>query len=278
MKFRKRAQPILGTIVEIAVPAECAAAADAAYSVIRQVHALMSFHQSASDVSRINRARPGEHVECDSMTIEVIELAASLHDESGGVFDICVAPHLVRDGFRPGRGYLGPSVFRARTSDIMVTGSQTLQLKRPVLIDLGGIAKGYAVDRAVESLQSSGVGAGMVNAGGDLRCFGDEAWPVQLRRADGRLEREICLPPCAIASSENASSRRRRWMKVVTPHRGKQRESVQIDETVSVVANRCAVADAMTKVAMVDVALANSILAGHEGCVLAPAKAAEAMS
>jgi thiamine biosynthesis lipoprotein len=57
----------------------------------------------------------------------------------------------------------------------------------PVLMDLGGIAKGYAVDQAIESLARSGISDAVVNAGGDMRVMGEKAIAVEVRHAAHRL-------------------------------------------------------------------------------------------
>src|SRR5204862_7872477 len=54
----------------------------------------------------------------------------------------------------------------------------TVSLDKPARLDLGGIAKGYAVDLAIAALKQAGATSGLINAGGDLRAFGDAAWPV----------------------------------------------------------------------------------------------------
>jgi len=74
-----------------------------------------------------------------------------------------------------------------------------------VRLTLDGIAKGYAVDLAVGALQRAGADAGWVNAGGDLRVFGDLALPVQRRELDGRLAALGALRNAAVASSRAAA-------------------------------------------------------------------------
>lgn len=277
-RLKRRAQPMLGTFVEIAVPSPHAGAMDMAFAAIRQVHNLMSFHDSESDIGRINRARVGEAVLCDRQTIDVIRLAKSLYRKSGGLFDICTAPRLVRDGFLPS-GHCAPlRSYDGCPDDIELLDETGLRLHRRVLIDLGGIAKGHGVDQAINALRRGGVPAAMVNAGGDLRYYGDLPWPVRMRRADGSLGAELILPPCAIASSANAQSRKRRLCGVVTPHIGLGGKPVRLDRTVSVTASSCIVADALTKVAMTDAVLANRILAEHGGYVLEPSPKREEMA
>ena len=75
------------------------------------------------------------------------------------------------------------------------------RLARPVRITLDGIAKGYAVDCAIAALKRAGVSSGWINAGGDLRVFGDMALPVSQRRTDGSTRSLGALQNAALATS-----------------------------------------------------------------------------
>jgi thiamine biosynthesis lipoprotein len=137
-----------------------------------------------------------------------------------------------------------------------------------VLIDLGGIAKGFAVDRAVEALIAAGVSHGVVNAGGDVRVFGTVDHVVHIRSGHGGLDRAISIRDGAVASSSNVGSRYQYGTTMRTPHVAPGDVAVLIDDVISVVADKAVIADAMTKVAMLDVALANRILVQHGGAVV----------
>lgn len=264
----RRAQPLLGTFVEVTVPADHAGAIDDAFDAVRHVHHVMSFHEAGSDVGRINRAQIGTSLECDPQTVEVLAAARRLYMETGGLFDISIAPRLVRFGYLPANPAERLRLFGGRSDDIQIVAEDRVTLTRRVMIDLGGIAKGYAVDCAIGILQAIDVPSAMVNAGGDLRCYGAQPWPVQLREADGGLGEEIPLQNRAIASSANRLTRRRKLTGIVTPHIGPDRSPVRIDQTISVVADCCMTADAMTKVAMTNRQLANNLLERSGGYVL----------
>jgi len=269
-ELARRLQPLLGTFVEVSVPERFAGNIDLAFSTIREIHRLMSFHEPESDLGRINRAAAGESITCDPKTIEVITLSRSLYQQSNGHFDISIAPELVRHGYLPGPGASLRHARLGRQQDITIESATRLRLRRQVWIDLGGIAKGYAVDCAIEALCEAGVPAALVNAGGDLRCYGPDAWPVWLQEPCGSPEKMLNLSNGALASSANLRTRKRRLFGYVSPHIGRDRRPLLSDSVVSVRADRCAIADALTKVAMVDVDLANRLLTGHEGYVLQP--------
>src|SRR6266481_10232380 len=102
----RRARPLLGTFVEIAVAGQtfdaAEAAVEAAFSAVATVHRLMSFHEADSDVSRLNRGAASGAVRVHDWTYEVLEIACDLHGRSGGMFDVSVASALQRLGLLPG--------------------------------------------------------------------------------------------------------------------------------------------------------------------------------
>jgi thiamine biosynthesis lipoprotein len=264
-----RCRPLLGTFVEIGVPEAHAAAVDAAFAAIERVHRLMSFHDGSSDLARMRAAPAAVLVDLDPETVIVLAEAKRLHTASGGLFDVTVGRDLVEAGFLPGDGIDDPSRYDGTMDDIVILDEHSVWLTARVLVDLGGIAKGHAVDRAVEVLQAQGVPDGCVNAGGDLRLFGARDWPVSLRESDGVVRQEIVVRDCAVASSENRANRRTAGGKVLTPHLGRGREPLVAKERVTVIANSCMLADAMTKIALADRALAARLLGG-DGAVLLP--------
>jgi thiamine biosynthesis lipoprotein len=149
----------------------------------------MSFHDPASDVSRLNRHGATRAVRVDGWTWSVIAAAIDLHRRSHGAFDIAVASALQELGLLPklrvGRACGAPLMRDA----VEILGGHRVRFRDPgACIDLGGIAKGFAVDRAVDVLRAQGVESGLVNAGGDLAAFGPNAWSIHLR--DPRDPRE----------------------------------------------------------------------------------------
>jgi thiamine biosynthesis lipoprotein len=246
----RRARPLLGTLVEIGAEGENAASAiDAAFDEIALVHRLMSFHEAASDVSRLNRAPLGTPVEVDPRTYEVLAWAQRMSALSGRAFDVTVGARLVAAGFLPAPDAEGPS---GKTSfrDVRLLRDHRVSLRRRVWIDLGGIAKGYAVDRAIATLKRNGVECGIVNAGGDLRVFGAPQ-PIHLRHPEdpARLLFLGQLSDTAIASSSGCFTERSkendRPDPLVDP---RHKTAIRWQQSVTVIAPRCVVADALTKI------------------------------
>lgn len=263
-----RCRPLLGTFVEVTVPAAQAAAIDHAFAAIEHVHRCMSFHNPASDLGLIRTAPAGATIKLDPETIKVLRLALELYNQSGGRFDVTLGRALVRTGFLPRTGIDHLAAFRGTSADITIIDAARITIARRVIVDLGGIAKGHAVDRAVAALQAVGVTAGLVNAGGDLRGFGDCDWTVDLREADNRVCYQIALRNAALASSANLLDRKRLRGQTYSPHFSTGGQPVLSDHRVSVIAPSCILADAMTKIALADRGLAQALLQGYDGNLL----------
>jgi FAD:protein FMN transferase len=255
----RRAQPLLGTFVEITVTgastASMHAAVDDAFAAVAMVHQLMSFHDAASDVSRVNRRAAAEAVRVHPWTYEVLEAAADLHRRSDGVFDVAIAPELQGLGLLPPPPDEMPRMTRSGTAGaIELLADRHVRFAEPgVRIDLGGIAKGFAVDRAIGVLVGAGMIGGLVNAGGDLRSFGIDGHRVHLRdpRDPRRALGTITVNDVALATTGGrfdpfleAGPRR---SAVIDP---RCREAVPAILGATVRAPSCVLADALTKVVM----------------------------
>jgi thiamine biosynthesis lipoprotein len=182
----RRARPLLGTLVEITAGGASAArlerAVARAFAAIEVVQARLSFHDPASDLARLNQAVPGEWVTVHPLSVAVLRHARALARASEGRFDAAVAPRLQSWGLLPRTCPTGRRPVAARGSaGLEFAAGGRLRLPGPMILDLGGLAKGYAVDRAVAVLRRAGVTRGLVNAGGDLRVLGEWTAPVQVR-------------------------------------------------------------------------------------------------
>jgi FAD:protein FMN transferase len=181
----RRARPLLGTFVEITAlgpeRTELDTAAEAAFAAIAKVHRLMSFHDPASDVSRLNREAATRPTRVDAWTWDVIAAAVDLNRRSDGAFDITVAPALEEAGLLPRLDSPPAGAPALRDALELLPGHRIRFRHSAIRIDLGGIAKGFAVDRAIEALRAHRVTTALVNAGGDLAAFGPKAWPIEVR-------------------------------------------------------------------------------------------------
>ena len=255
-----RARPLLGTFVEITATGRPAAALhaaiDAAFAAVARVHRLMSFQESTSDVSRVNRHAATTAVEVHPWTYAVLTTAADLFRRSDGLFDVTVAPELQALGGLPRAVDETPITTRPRADGAieLLSGHRVRFGEAGIRIDLGGIAKGFAVDRAIDVLRDAGLPGGLVNAGGDLVSFGPDGHRVHLR--DPRDQRRV-LGTAMVKDAALATTGGRFDPFVgIGTHR-----SAVIDPRcaaaapgivgVTVRAPSCTIADALTKVVMI---------------------------
>lgn len=252
----KRVRPLLGTYVEIDASADADesllnAWITEGFAAVAEVERLMSFHREDSDVSRLNRAGPYEWIDVHPFTADVLRASEDLYAVSRGVFDLRCGAILIRHRVPPPPA--GDSLgarWRGRGPAVELRGAQARKTGRWVL-DLGGIAKGFAVDRAVTAIAGAASGrghSGVVNAGGDLRVWGAAA-PAAIRCAAGLAPIE--LRQCAAATSstrrDGTAGRRLTRAEHVSMPSG---TPFRVPETVTVFADRCIVADALTKVVL----------------------------
>ena len=260
----RRARPLLGTIVEIAARGPHARPGiEAAFREIEIVHRLMSFHEVDSDVSRINRSPLFTPVAVDPRIYEVLSWAQRISALSDGAFDVTVGAKLVAAGFLPAPSNSEWPCEKANFRDLNLLPGKHVLLKRRAWIDLGGIAKGYGVDRAVEALRQNGVGSGVVNAGGDLYVFGAPR-PIHVRHPEdaSRFLSLGTFADVAIASSSGCFTEHRRSGAGKDPLIDlRQNSALRWKQGVSVLASYCLIADALTKVVRLAQRRAPKILA-----------------
>ncbi|MCK4413714.1 MAG: FAD:protein FMN transferase [Candidatus Eisenbacteria sp.] len=175
---------VMSTVASITLvadtPEEAGRAMDAAFAALDSVEAWMSAYRSEGDLARVNAMAARRPVPVGKETFDVLRAAERFTALTGGAFDVTVGPLIViwRDGassqrlpheteLRAVRGRVGMSLVSLDAATQSVTFARS-----GVRIDLGGIAKGYAIDQAVDAARAAGVEAGLIEVGGDLRCFG----------------------------------------------------------------------------------------------------------
>ena len=129
--------------------------------------------------------------------------------------------------------------------------------------DLGGIAKGYAVDCAVTALRAAGVAQGWVNAGGDVRVFGDWQLPLQVRSP---ADASQCIPCTVLHNRAAATSAHAPSLEADPPgalYHGVSRERAPAGHSWTVAAPHCMTADALTKVVAATGDAQHPVLAAH---------------
>lgn len=247
-------RPLLGTYVEIRLahpnPETARAAVEKAYAAVGRVQQLMSIHEPDSEVSIINRMAHIEPQRVDPWTYQVLAKAKEVHLASEGLFDCNVARRLAAWGLLPA-AVVPQGTDGATMADLQLLDEERVSARRPLCLDLGGIAKGFAVDKAAEALLMEGVDWAVVNAGGDLRVVGEIAETIHVRSAsdpshlhllgqlrDGAVATSGSYFSVELASVPGVSA-------LVDPRTG---EPLLSRHSYSVVAPDCMTADALTKV------------------------------
>jgi thiamine biosynthesis lipoprotein len=167
---------------------------DAAFDEVDRIDRLMSHYKHESPLSRVNREAARHPVAVDPELFDFIADAMRYRDDSGGAFDITVGPLMKAWGFFDGDGHVpsGHELAAARrvvggAHVILNPASRTIAFDAAgVELDLGGIAKGYAVDRVVALLKQGQIAAALVSAGGSTIYAlgappGRDGWTVTIQ-------------------------------------------------------------------------------------------------
>lgn len=261
----RRTIPVMGTIAEVAVVHRdtvlAEAAIDAALAELRFVDDTMTRYSPSSDVGRLNLGGARGPVAIGKETAAVIAEALRWARATDGSFDPCLgrATELwdVNRRHEPPpegafRRFAGRHLYRALDVDTWRGAAVARFADEDVALDLGGIAKGYAVDRAVKTLREMGIERAFVNAGGDLYAMGasedGDPWQVgiQLASDPSRIERVIAVEDKAVATSGDYLQcfrfGGRRYHHLLDPSSG---EPWKTDgKSLTIVADRCIDADA----------------------------------
>ena len=216
----RRTIPVMGTVAEVGVvhahPGYAHAAIDAAFAELRRTERLMTRFTATSDVGRANASAARDAVAVSDETGFVLANALQWAETSDGRFDPCLGGaaalwDVEHRSAPPAAGDVGRLAGRALYRELDLDRSGTMARVRftdpDVAIDLGGIGKGYGVDRAVAALREWGIRRGLVNVGGDLYALGTsedgDAWTVGIRSPEnpGMLSGKIRVSDAAVATS-----------------------------------------------------------------------------
>lgn len=209
-------QPIMGTNIHVELWHEDPAAArDALAAVIDEMHRideLMSPFRESSELSAINRGAGAGPVAVSAELLALLERSAEVSRMTDGAFDITYASagrfYDYRKGVRPDEAQLTAAVQAIDYRYVQIDREAgTVRFAHPeVYVDLGGIAKGHAVDRGIELLRARGIDQAMIAAGGDSRIIGDrrgQPWTVGVQdpRKPGTMAVLLPLEDTAVSTS-----------------------------------------------------------------------------
>ena len=185
------------------------AAGEEALRLVEELEDQLSLFRSGSEIAHLNARAAREPVRVTPALFALLEHARKLHEESGGAFDITIAPLVRCWGFMGGKGRMpSPEEVAEVRSNI---GMQLVRLNRAeltvqfaregVMLDLGAIGKGYAIERAAEVLREAGVTSALVHGGTSTvqaigRPPGGECWKVAIEMPSA----ERGVPPRVLAA------------------------------------------------------------------------------
>jgi thiamine biosynthesis lipoprotein len=255
---------------------EMQSAVEAAVAEIHKVDALMSNYKPDTDISRLNEAKGSQWVRVDPQTFGVLEESQRFAELTGGAFDATVMPLSELWGFWPIRDLRVPTEEEIQDT-LSHVGYKKLSLDRAFgavqksdaegKVDLGGIAKGYAVDRAMEVLKQKGLTDALVEIGGETGTMGKnkegKRWRIGVLHPSKRGYLTVLdLTDEAVATSGDYMSvfilDGKRYSHLIDPRTGKP---ISNDvASVTVIAKRCLQADAL--------ATAVSVMGVEEGLKL----------
>jgi len=222
--------PALGTFVSVHCVANDTGSAEravaSAVSCFEATQHLMH-PTSAPDLIALRSASPGQAIRVRRWIWDVLVLAARVNDVSEGRFDPCL-PDI--DGCM---------------RDVELPEPGVVVVRKPVALDFGGIAKGFAVDRAVERMVAAGCSSGTVNAGGDVRVFGPQDASLWVRTSRGARCIVVRDAACAVSDpmARDRPSEHRGYYSRVPPGELANTNAAPA----VVVAPTAAIADALTK-------------------------------
>jgi thiamine biosynthesis lipoprotein len=173
-------------------------AGEEALAEVERIEAQLSIYQPASEMARVNACAARQPVRVTPPVFRLLEQARQLHRDSGGAFDITIAP-LVRcwgfmDGFgsRPDPAEVARIRRQVGMQHVILDGENlTVRFDgEGVMLDLGAIGKGYAIDRAAETLREAGVTSALLHGGtstvyGMGKPPGDDAWKAAIESPSG---------------------------------------------------------------------------------------------
>jgi thiamine biosynthesis lipoprotein len=248
----KRSRVLLGTFVEVLIDIPITnkkqneflqSICNVVFKEMEIVQELMSIHTKTSEISKINGISSKCHpfkITLHPWTYEVLLIAKNISEITGGIFDCGIGQHLSNKN---------KDTSFAGIRDIEFKDGHQILIPKSIQLDLGGVAKGYAVDRGIEILKRFGIERAIINAGGDLRVYGAINEKIFIQQRDFRDEWILLgeLTDGAVATTGSlfkVKKDQKRMARVIHPITGKE---IKSQLSYSVVAPSCVVADGLTK-------------------------------
>ncbi len=245
-EWHSREEAIMGTLARVELWHDDATTARAALSAVmdemRRIDASMSPYKPDSELSRINREAAQKPVMVSQEMYDLIARSIEFSKLSGGAFDITFSSvgylYDYREHVKPTDAQIAKALPGINYRHLQLDPKgRTIHFVRPgVRIDLGGIAKGYAVDNCIAILKGRGITNAIVTAGGDSRLLGDRRgrpWNIGIRDPRRRGDVAAVLPLADVAISTSGDYERFfeedgvRYHHIINPRTGKSATGVR---------------------------------------------------
>jgi thiamine biosynthesis lipoprotein len=191
----REARPVMGTVATVeAVAANgdtAARAVEAAFLALHHVDDVANAMDPESDLGRVNRAPAGAPTVVDPELAEMVSFSLTMARATDGRFDPAIGPLVEAYGIKtrprlPDDAEIERLIPLCDYTKVKVSDDRSIILEEEEMsLDLSAVAKGWAVDRAYEALLDGGCAAGLVEAGGEVRCFGgdvrDKPWRIGIK-------------------------------------------------------------------------------------------------
>ncbi len=258
-----RSESIMGTSCSVELWSDDKARGEAAITSVfddmRRIDRLMSTWKEDTEISLVNREASKHPVKISVELFRLLEESVRYSELTHGAFDITYASvgylYDFKKGVHPDQKAIAAALPGINWRHMVLDRAKTtVYFQRPGMrIDLGGIAKGYSVDRGIEILQQQGITRAMVNAGGDTRIIGDrfgKPWVVGVRDPDHEGRVFLRLPLTDTAFSTSGDYERyfdedgKRYHHILDPKTG---DSARKCRSVTVISGTATRTDALTK-------------------------------
>ncbi len=264
-----KCKTLLGTFVEIelqgkATDEELIALSELLFDEIERVHHLMSFHDENSELSKLNQLalkNEAKQIELSADLYTVLSFASELNQLTHGLYDVTVAPSLIYSKQLPNHlvidvSHINHLAMLGKSSDFKCENG-VFNADKPLCIDLGGIAKGYAVDCAMSKVPTHIYCC--INAGGDLAMNDWQNKKMELRYAKREnAVKTVKMQNKALATTGNYY--RKKQSAIIKPSTQKQ---VKFKGSMSVFSSKAMISDALTKAMILSSKKQKVMLAKH---------------
>ncbi len=265
--WMQRTEAIMGTRCYVELwaddPLKGNNAIDAVMAELRRIDDLMSHYKPESELSAINQHANERPVQVDKELFDLIKLSTHYSQITDGAFDITYASvgylYDYRRRIHPSEEQIKQALPAVNWRNMLLDEQHhTVRFEHPGMrIDLGGIGKGYAVDRGIEILKARGIDRALVTAGGDSRIIGDRngrPWLVAIRHPDNPNKVVTRIPLSDSAMSTSGDYERYfdedgvRYHHIIDPRTGHSASKVR---SATILAPTATQTDGMSKTAFV---------------------------